>query len=88
MNGTEFGSSDNVTYVFPRKARPATVEDSVNYCLSTVGQTIEIVCPGDASFTTSATTILPGGTIDFFNTSSAANSYAWILDGTVYSANG
>ena len=61
------------------------IQDTINNCQSTFEQIIEVICEGDASFTTTSTEVLPGETVSFINTSSGNDSYQWFLDGALYS---
>ncbi len=90
LNGTVFSTNVNASYNFPDEGVYTvilTAADTVNSCLNTFSMDVVVDCPGVASFNASATTILPGGTIDFTNTSTGAISYEWILDGVSYSTN-
>ena len=50
-------------------------------CYGEITYTIEVVCPVEASFTSGALVIELGESIDFQNTSSGANNYAWTING-------
>ena len=61
------------------------IRDTINSCKSSFQQTIEVICQGEASFTTTSTEIQAGETLDFTNTSTGNTSYEWFLDGVSYS---
>lgn len=50
-------------------------------CLGLATDTIIVDCPGTASFTLSATQVLPGDTIHLTNTSTGVDGFTWHLDG-------
>ena len=82
------GNSLNSSYTFNQEGSYTVnlfILDSINNCQSTFEQTIEVICEGDASFSTSSTEVLAGETLDFTNTSTGNSSYQWFLDGVLYS---
>lgn len=72
---TETGSY-LITLVAGNETPGCTARDSVR---------ITVVCPLTVSFHTDRTTIAPGETVNFTNTSTGATSYQWLIDGTVHS---
>ncbi|MCB0793600.1 MAG: PKD domain-containing protein [Flavobacteriales bacterium] len=88
LNGSVIGTQTDASYTFNTEGTYTvllTASDTVNSCLSTTSFDIVVDCPGQASFDASSTSVLPGTTIDLNNTSTNAVSYAWYLDGNLYS---
>ena len=52
-------------------------------CTKTVTNTITVTCPVLASFSNTALNIPVGGSVTFTNSSTAATTYSWLIDGTV-----
>jgi len=83
-----FSNTLNSTYTFDQEGLfnvNLLIRDTINYCKSSFEQTIEVICEGEASFSTTSTEIVPGETLNFTNTSTGNTSYQWFLDGALYS---
>ncbi len=88
IGNTIIDSVANTSYIFDEEGFftvSLEIRDTTNNCLSIRERQIEVICEGEASFTSSSSNILPGETVDFINTSTGNNSYQWFLDGSLYS---
>ncbi|MBI1224247.1 MAG: T9SS type B sorting domain-containing protein [Bacteroidetes bacterium] len=86
VNGTQFAVATNPSYTFNSLGNFEIMLDAKNgdpNCSSKKTLTIEVVCPVTASFSTSNVYATPGETVNFTNNSTAANSYAWTVNGTM-----
>jgi len=84
----EIATTLNTTHTFEEEGMHTVsleIRDTINNCRDILEQSIEVICEGEASFTSSTTDILAGETVDFSNTSTGNLSYQWFLDGTAYS---
>ena len=89
VNGVPFANSVDASYNFNNGAGEyeislvATVPDP--NCTEVFKQIITVVCPAEASFTPSVFETIPGGSIDFTNTSLNSNDFEWQVNGVTIS---
>ncbi len=82
-------NTQNSNYTFTQEGLYTVnllIRDTTNNCESSFEQIIEVICEGEASFTTTSTEIQAGDTLNFINTSSDHIGYEWFLDGVLYSS--
>lgn len=90
VNNVQFSTSPNATYLFSTPGTYyITLEASNNdfTCDETMTQVVIVECGAQASYTVSpAGPYAVGATINFTNTSTAATSWQWVVDGVVQSS--
>jgi hypothetical protein len=90
VNSSQFSTSPNAVYLFSTPGTYyITLEASNNdfTCDETMTQVVHVECGAQASFTVSPAGPYPvGATINFTNTSTAATTYQWMVDGVNQSA--
>ncbi len=85
VNGVTFSNNTNAFYTFDTGAGEfeisltATVPDP--NCTEVFKQIITVNCPAEANFTPSVFETIPGGSIDFTNTSQNSNDFEWQING-------
>jgi len=84
-DGASFSGQRDAQRTFPTQGTyiiTLTASNGDSACTQIHADTIVVVCPLKASFTASATTIPPGGTVLFTSTSIGALRTEWFVDGT------
>lgn len=89
VNNTQISTSANTSYLFSTPGTYYVVLQASNNdftCDESMTQVVHVECAAQASFTTSpAGPYAVGATLNFTNTSTAATTYQWIVDGVVQS---
>lgn len=83
-DGLPLGSGPSATTSFSAEGAHVvqlTGMSADGYCIAAATDTIIVDCPGTASFSISATQVLPGDTIELNNTSTGVTGLTWHLDG-------
>lgn len=84
INGTVFSTAINSNYTFNTQGTYSInliADNGDPSCTKDSALTVTVTCPVTASFTSSATQIIPGDNVIFTNTSTGATSYEWFIDG-------
>ncbi len=89
VNGVTFSTNpNNAAYTFSDGAGDYIVSlictTADPNCTEVFEQTITVRCPAEASFIPTFFETIPGGTIDFANTSTNSNDFQWFVDGVQY----
>jgi PKD repeat protein len=86
-NGAQFSTNANPTLIINAGGTftiTLTASNGDVSCTETASVVITVTCPEHASFTTSASSIPIGGTVNFTNTSTGGSTnFTWLIDGVV-----
>jgi len=84
INNTSFATTQNSNYLFNTVGNYWVVLTENNNdpnCKKQDSVLIKVICNAQASFTSSAASVQPGGSLTFTSTSTGATSYQWFIDG-------
>jgi hypothetical protein len=85
VDGQSQGTSSSITIAFADEGAHVVQLQASNAsgnCLAVAIDTVVVDCPGNATFSISATEVFPGDSIHLSNTSAGLTGPTWYLDGT------
>ncbi|MCB0520983.1 MAG: gliding motility-associated C-terminal domain-containing protein [Saprospiraceae bacterium] len=89
LNGVPFSNGTNASYTFSTGSGDMEISlvatNGDPNCTEIYTVVIEVACPAEASYQPGSLATIPGGTIDFTNTSVNGAAFQWLIDGVPFS---